>query len=400
MSESQAKPKTPRKRKSDSQKKAAAEKSPRARRAIELAAEITDLKREARSKADYERLTQKVTLLNSIFEPKWLIEGTITEKDNLLTQFEAGDYIFDLAYSPEGDRIVLGGADRMMRVIEAEPSGTAPKVLAEYAADEWVTSVSFSPDGKNVMMGSDDSVMRVLSLDEVLGGIPKVVKQLDADDTRVSDNRGFATRFCPNGTMAAVGTHNCLMLVSLSAPKSRKPKVLCRELEGVHVMAVDFSPDGEMIVTGGTDAKIKVFSLKELDKGRLARLAEFNADADIWAARFSPCGSMILIGSSKGLVQLMSLDSIDKGGLEPVAEFVFGGLVESVDFSPDGDKIAVSSSNHQVQVLSLEKYEKGKPKLVAEYDAKAWVSAVAFSPDGDKLAVGTSRFVRILGTKV
>lgn len=402
MSEGQGSSRPPRKQTGNGKGKSAVGKSPRARRAYDIVAEIGRLKEEARSKEDYERLTRKLALLQGLFAPKWLIEGIMSDKDNLLAQFKAEDYVFDLEFSPEGDRIVLGGADRKMRVIEAEPAGSEPKVLAEYQADEWVTSVSFSLDGRSVMMGSDDSAMRVLSLDEVLGGIPAVTKQLEVDDTRVSDNRGFATRFSPDGKLAAIGTHNCLLLVSLAAPKSTKPKVLCKELEGVHVHAVDFSPDGRFIVTGGTDMKIKVFSLEKEDKGRLRleRRAEFNSTDDIWAARFSPCGSMVITGNSGGLVQLMSFDAASGGSLEPVVEFVFGGLVESVGFSPNVDKIIVSSSDHLVQVLSLEEYEKGKPRLIAEYDAKAWVSVAAFSPRGDRIAVGTSSFVRILGTRL
>lgn len=404
MSGDQGSQRSPRKQTGDSKGKgkSAAGKSPRAKRAGDIVAEIGRLKKEARSKEDYERLTRKLVLLESLFTPKWLIEGTISDKDNLLGQFGADGYIFDLEFSPEGDRIVLGGEDCKMRVIEAEVSGSEPKVLAEYEADEWVTSVSFSPDGRSVMMGSDDSVMRVLSLDEILGGIPKVTKQLEVDDARVSGDRGFATRFSPDGSMAAIGGHNCLQVVSLAAPKSKNPKVLCKELEGVHVHAVDFSPDGRFIVTGGTDMKIRVFSLEKTDKGRmrLERRAEFNSTDDIWTARFSPCGSTIIAGNSEGLVQLMSFDGDFGGRLEPVAEFAFGGLVESAGFSPDVDKIIVSSSNQQLQILSLEEYEKGKPKVIAEYDARAWISAAAFSPRGDRIAVGTSRYVRILGAKL
>ena len=54
-----------------------------------------------------------------------------------------------MAFSPDGQRIVTGGEDRMAKVWDA---ATGQELLAlKGATDVW--SVAFSPDGKRVVTG-------------------------------------------------------------------------------------------------------------------------------------------------------------------------------------------------------------------------------------------------------
>jgi WD40 repeat protein len=68
-------------------------------------------------------------------------------------------------FSPEGDKVVIGSSDGMMRVIslkEKDEQGK-PKVLAEYQAGGRVRAANFSPEGDKVVIGSgDDRMMKVL----------------------------------------------------------------------------------------------------------------------------------------------------------------------------------------------------------------------------------------------
>ena len=94
----------------------------------------------------------------------WTPEGELTEKD-VLAEFEAGGDVRAANFSPDGEKVVIGSTDYMMRVIslkEKDEEGK-PKVLAEFEAGGYVLAANFSPDGEKVVIGSDDDhMMRVI----------------------------------------------------------------------------------------------------------------------------------------------------------------------------------------------------------------------------------------------
>ena len=67
------------------------------------------------------------------------------------------DFVYSVAFSPDGNDVISGSWDRTARVWEAE-SG---KEVARMTHDDWVFSVAFSPDGNYVVSGSQDRTARV-----------------------------------------------------------------------------------------------------------------------------------------------------------------------------------------------------------------------------------------------
>lgn len=68
------------------------------------------------------------------------------------------DMMLAVRFSPDGKRIVAGGADNAARVFDAE-TGKRQLLIEQHA--DWVTDVAFSPDGSKIATASRDRSARV-----------------------------------------------------------------------------------------------------------------------------------------------------------------------------------------------------------------------------------------------
>ena len=64
-----------------------------------------------------------------------------------------------VAFSPDGRRIVSGGADNTVRVWDADTGQRIGQPLTGHT--DGVTSVAFSPDGTRIASGSGDKTVRL-----------------------------------------------------------------------------------------------------------------------------------------------------------------------------------------------------------------------------------------------
>jgi hypothetical protein len=62
-------------------------------------------------------------------------------------------YVFGVAFSPDGERIVSGGEDNALKLWDAQ---TGQEVMTLKGHTGYVASVAFSPDGKRIVSGSAD----------------------------------------------------------------------------------------------------------------------------------------------------------------------------------------------------------------------------------------------------
>ncbi|KAJ6457820.1 WD40-repeat-containing domain protein, partial [Mycena vitilis] len=80
------------------------------------------------------------------------------------------DWVFSVAFSPDGKHIVSGSIDRSVRIWDAESGEQLGDPLEGHTG--WVQSVAFPPDGKHIVSGSIDKSVRIWDAEggEQLGG--------------------------------------------------------------------------------------------------------------------------------------------------------------------------------------------------------------------------------------
>jgi WD40 repeat protein len=143
------------------------------------------------------------------------------------------------------------------------------------------------------------------------------------------------------------------------------------------VGAVDFSPDGKLVLTGSGD---KTARLWDAATGKPVGMP-LRHDAPVGAVAFSPDGSRVLTGSGDNTARLWDAATGKPAGM-PLRH---DAPVGAVAFSPDGKLVLTGSVDKTARLWNpATGGPVGKPML---HDAP--VQAVAFSPDGKLVLTGS-----------
>ncbi|MEG4441745.1 AAA-like domain-containing protein [Microcoleus sp. AT9_B5] len=137
------------------------------------------------------------------------------------------------------------------------------------------------------------------------------------------------------------------------------------------VLAVDVSPDGQLIATGGGDQTAKVWQRD----GTLLHTLQHTISS-VYALRFSPDSQRLVTSSVDGNIYLWSRE----GKLLKTFEG-HSAAIWAIAVSPDGQRIASASEDSTIRLWSVD----GKLlKTLSGHQGAVW--GVAFSPDGNLLA--------------
>ncbi|MEG4076139.1 AAA-like domain-containing protein [Microcoleus sp. Pol14C2] len=137
------------------------------------------------------------------------------------------------------------------------------------------------------------------------------------------------------------------------------------------VLAVDVSPDGQLIATGGGDQTAKVWQRD----GTLLHTLQHTISS-VYALRFSPDSQRLVTSSVDGNIYLWSRE----GKLLKTFQG-HKAAIWAIAVSPDGERIASASEDGTIRLWSFD----GKPlKTLSGHQGAVW--GVAFSPDGNLLA--------------
>src|SRR6476469_6717269 len=137
------------------------------------------------------------------------------------------------------------------------------------------------------------------------------------------------------------------------------------------VLAVDVSPDGQLIATGGGDQTAKVWQRD----GTLLHTLQHTISS-VYALRFTPDSQRLVTSSVDGNIYLWSRE----GKLLKTFQG-HNAAIWAIAVSPDGERIASASEDSTIRLWSVD----GKPlKTLSGHQGAVW--GVAFSPDGNLLA--------------
>ncbi|HEY9647032.1 MAG TPA: TIR domain-containing protein [Chroococcidiopsis sp.] len=141
------------------------------------------------------------------------------------------------------------------------------------------------------------------------------------------------------------------------------------------VTSVSVSPDGELILTSGSDGTVKLWSVA----GKLLHTLSGH-QARVNSASFSPDGQQIASASNDKTIRLWSRSGELLHTLSGHQDAVL-----SVSFSPDGQTLASGSLDKTVKLWDLSEPRAPQVKQTLTGQS-AWINSVSFSPDGQLLA--------------
>jgi len=202
-----------------------------------------------------------------------------------------GDVMLCIAFSPDGTRLVAGGADGAVRVYDVATSKRL--LLVEQHAD-WVTAVAFSPDGSRLASASRDKSVRVID-----------AKTGEAQGAYLGHNAAvFAVAWSENGRHVYSGGKDRAVHVQEPAAEAKKASE-----------AGGFGGDVLRLVTGGgwlfaccADGKVRQFApTTDEKKPSLTLVRTFDGSAEwAYALAFDGKNQRVAVGAFDGTVRIFS----------------------------------------------------------------------------------------------
>ncbi|ADM27644.1 WD-40 repeat protein [Ignisphaera aggregans DSM 17230] len=300
------------------------------------------------------------------------------------------DYVYSIAWSPDGSRLAAGGSGGSIVVLSADGKAVwGPKKIV--TSD--ILAIAWSPDGSRIAVGAGYGYIVAVSADrgEVLWQISLAQQTTCGSPSVVSvtwtSNRIIAVTKSASCTILIISPDGDILWIWSLGDYSDKIK-----WSGVYRASI--SPKGtEVALVSGDNYYITVFSLtqgKVVWENKQCFSTEVYGARDcklIYALAWSPDGSRIAVGLSDGSVTVVNTSD---GRMLWRREGVFSPPSISwyywylIDWSPDGSKIVVRGFD--VVVASLVSGE-----VLWRYSISP--ISIAWSPTGDAIAVGGSDYV-------
>lgn len=314
--------------------------------------------------------------------------------------YDAGGKGRSLAVAPDGT-LAVGTQRGEVLLVSGLREGTGEPVFASLfpGLEDWdrdtVASLAFSPDGNMLMAGALTGHVHLWERDAfgwkstgILLARNLVARQSGVPLEFVTDvgrePRAFSVwsvSFSPDGRRAAMGLENGT--VCIFEPLGRE--VRCDpDGHDAAVKAVRFTRDGETLVSGGNDDRVRIWRVPEVRDGRLAldlTEAVLWHDYDVWDIAFNAGGDLMAVAIWDGSTQIY-----DTGTWRSRRTLRGHTLtLRTVRFAPEGQMLLTASIDHTARLwtpfVSRVSEIALSDRLPAEETARD-IAAVAVAPGG------------------
>jgi WD40 repeat protein len=270
-------------------------------------------------------------------------------------------YVYGLAFSPDGRRLVSCGWDGRVIVWDAI-RGRPQRELPDHGQLE---DVCWTGDGRWIV-AANSGVTRVW--DAATGG------QVHRFSTRVS-HPTLATS--PDGSLLVAGGEDGPIRLR-HLPDGALVRVL-GSAAGISGKAA-FSPDGRLVALCGEGRRLRVWAVAD---GTLLHAGDARSRSLAW----HPSGDVLATGGRDGSIRLWDLTAAGDTLAEPHVDLRgHTGIVYALAFSPDGTRLASGSEDTTIRLWDIA--DSGAEVLQLRGHSR-YVYDLRFSPDGSMLATAS-----------
>ena len=283
----------------------------------------------------------------------------------LITKLRHKGTVRDVAFSPDGTRLLTASHDGTARFWDAQ---TGAPLLADLKHNHWIFHAEFSADGGRVVTASHDRTARVWNartgrpITPALGPMGHSIAVRDAC-------------FSPDGgRIATAGLDGTARVWDASSGEALSPLLH----HGGSLQRVRFTPDGTGVLTIGSDSTARLWNVTTI--GTSAVTVELDAGAN--QTVFDPSGKRFATACGDGSARVW--DAATGQPVTPIMLHRRGVL--RIAFRGDGRLLATGSFDATARIWDAQTGLALTPPLVHN-DTVTWV---VFSPDGSRLATASS----------
>lgn len=280
------------------------------------------------------------------------------------------DWVSSVAYSPAGDRLATGSADKVARIFDPQ---SGRELTAYQGHDDAISAVQFHPDGQLLATGSYDHSAAVW--DTAKG---KLLHRLTGHKGAI-----MAVAFSPDKTTLATASLDQTVKLWDVATGALKTTLIGHKS---WVNALAYHPKAEWLATASSDGTILIWAPQSTKPTHSVDATK----AEVRSIAVSADGAHIAAGLRYGQVKLWSTKDWQERLSLPGS-----GDMCVVAFSPSGKHFATTQGDwNRGGIIQIRDLASGSP--VARYQHTGEIMSLAFSRHGDTIAAGAAdRTVRL-----
>jgi len=368
--------------KAQNETKAAEEKLPKLAEAAQKAVDARDAAQRALQSAmrTMERAQEAVKKATDAIPP---VEATVTAAEEKTKQqeehlkqvqqaaTETEKPYLAVAFSPDGLTLATGGDAQTVRTWDSE-TGTAIETYAGHGAS--VTALAYAASGDILSVAADKTAILWLTSPDW-----KLVRTIGAaDSTEYFIDRVTALDFSPDGKLLATGGGEPSRSGELKLWNVADGS-LAREITEAHsdvIYGLEFSPDGTQLASCGSDRFAKIF---DVATGQFVRAFEGHTH-HVLGVTWRSDGRLLATSGADNVIKVWNVRTGDQA--RTIAGF--NKEVTAVRFVADGDNLIASSGDNSVQMKNA-----GNGNNVRSYGGAAdFMYSVSTSANGKVIAAG------------
>lgn len=278
------------------------------------------------------------------------------------------DDVTALDFTTDGTLMVSFARDRQIRVFNVETGEVQRTIEAPAVINDGI----IGPDDALVYLVDTGGAVRVYSIES--GNEEQLIRSgaISASGVAIHPTE-------PLGFASVLANNSNLYTLDLGEGESGRP-LLGHQRE---VFDVNFNSTGELLVTGGGDNEVRLWSLNDSD--RWSTQTQFQGHEDeVRKTIFTNDDSAIVSVSIDGTIRIW-----DAAGEEELSMIEPGGQLFSLAISNDDTLIAVGGADETGEGAQLFIYDAESGDLLATLDGHtAPVDSLAFNPAGTLLVSG------------